>query len=188
MQVGDGGESNTQSAPYEITLCSLCTDDPCVKPSFWINLPIGVFTIAVIVLLFENPENQTVSKGSIVSKLQQLNIPNLLLFTASVVCLLLALEWGGTSYHWTSGRIIALLVVSTGLLVAFVGLEAIQKEQATIPASIILNKTAGLCVLYAFCASAAFNVVDYFVSYPKLDTPKIALRKMRFTANFASLF
>ncbi|KAK8877541.1 MFS toxin efflux pump [Apiospora arundinis] len=130
---------------------------------FWINLPIGVFTIVAIVLLFENPENQTVSKGSTVSKLQQLNIPNLLLFTASVVCLLLALEWGGTSYHWTSGRIFALLVVSTGLLVAFVGLEAIQKEQATIPASIILNKTAGLCVLYAFCASAAFNVVDYFL-------------------------
>ncbi|KAK8005536.1 MFS multidrug transporter [Apiospora arundinis] len=130
---------------------------------FWINLPIGVFTIAVIVLLFENPENQTVSKSSTVSKLQQLNIPNLLLFTASVVCLLLALEWGGTSYHWTSGRIIALLVVSTGLLAAFIGLEAIQKEQATIPASIILNKTAGLCVLYAFCASAAFNVVDYFL-------------------------
>lgn len=127
-------------------------------------MPIGGFTIAVIILLFKNPENQTISKGSINSKLQQLNIPNLLLFTASVVCLLLALEWGGTNDSWSSGRIISLLVVSVGLLAVFAGLEVRQKERATIPASIVLNKTAGLCLLYAFCASAAFNVVDYFVS------------------------
>jgi hypothetical protein len=33
-----------------------------------------------------------------------------------------------------------------------------------IPRSVILNRTAGLCMLYAFCSSAAFNVIDYFVS------------------------
>ncbi|KAK8067658.1 hypothetical protein PG996_006770 [Apiospora saccharicola] len=130
---------------------------------FWLNLPIGGFTIVVIILLFENPKNQTISECSIASKLDQLNIPNLLIFTASVVCLLMALEWGGTTYSWSSGRIIALLVVSGSLLATFVGLEAVQKARATVPTSVILKKTAGLCVLYAFCASAAFNVVDYFL-------------------------
>lgn len=116
--------------------------------------------------LFTNPEKQAISRGSIASKLHRLNIPNLLIFTASVACLLMALEWGGTTYSWSSGRIIAFLVVSGSLLVAFVGLEALQKERATIPSSVVLKKTAGLCILYAFCASAAFNVVDYFVSAP----------------------
>ncbi|KAK8037611.1 MFS general substrate transporter [Apiospora marii] len=130
---------------------------------FWLNLPIGGFTIAVIITLFKNPESQTIAAGSIASKLHLLNIPNLLIFTASVVCLLMALEWGGTIYSWGSAPIIALLVVSGSLLAAFVGLEAIQTERATIPTSVVLKKTAGLCVLYAFCASAAFNVVDYFL-------------------------
>ncbi|KAK8070643.1 MFS transporter [Apiospora hydei] len=130
---------------------------------FWVNLPIGGFTIVVIMLLFKNPDDQVIAEGSTNSKLRQLNIPNLLIFTASVVCLLMALEWGGTTYSWNSGRIIALLVFSGGLLAGFVGLEAAQKDRATIPTSIVLNKTAGLCVLYAFCASAAFNVVDYFL-------------------------
>ncbi|KAK8102273.1 MFS toxin efflux pump [Apiospora sp. TS-2023a] len=130
---------------------------------FWLNLPIGGFTIVVIMLLFKNPETQTISRGSVASKLHQLNIPNLLVFTASVVSLLMAFEWGGTTYSWGSGRIIALLVLSSSLFAAFVGLEATQKERATIPTPVVLKKTAGLCVLYAFCASAAFNVVDYFL-------------------------
>ncbi|KAK8023800.1 MFS toxin efflux pump [Apiospora rasikravindrae] len=145
----------------EKTVHSLQT--PLWEPSFWLNLPIGAFTIVIIMLLFKNPENQTIAKCSTVTKLRQLNIPNLFIFTASVVCLLMALEWGGTTYSWSSGRIIALLVVSGALFAGFVGLEAAQKDLATIPTSVVFNKTAGLCLLYAFGASAAFNVVDYFL-------------------------
>lgn len=132
--------------------------------SFWLNLPVGGFTIAVTVLLFKNPESQKLTEGSVVYKLKQLNIPNLFIFTTSIVSLLLALEWAGTTYSWSSDRIIALFVAVGVIFAAFVALEMLRKDSATIPSSVILNKTASLCVLYAFCASAAFNVVGYFVS------------------------
>jgi hypothetical protein len=127
-------------------------------------LPVGGFTIAILVFLFKNPENQKIPEGSFVSKLKQLNFLHLFVFSGSIVCLLLALEWGGTTYSWSSGRIVGLLVVSGVTFAAFVALEALRRDNAVIPPSVLFNKTMGLCVLYAFCASAAFNLSDYFVS------------------------
>lgn len=118
-------------------------------------------------MFFKNSDNQKIPEGSVVSKLKQLNFLNLFIFSGSIVSLLLVLEWGGTTYSWSSGRIIALLVVSGVAFAAFVALEALRPGSAVIPKSVLRNKTVGLCVLYAFCASAAFNLTDYFVSHFK---------------------
>ncbi|TGJ79584.1 hypothetical protein E0Z10_g9177 [Xylaria hypoxylon] len=131
--------------------------------NFWLNLPVGGVTIAILVMLFKNSKNQKVSDDSFIYKLKQLNIFPLFIFTGSIVSLLLALEWGGTTYSWGSGKIIALLVVAIVTFGAFVTWEVLRKDRATIPSSVLLNRTGGLCVLYAFCTSAAFNVVDYFL-------------------------
>ena len=55
---------------------------------------------------------------------------------------------------------------SLAAMVSFAGLvafESIRKGDSTIPASVLLNRTAGLCLVYSFCASAAFSVIDYYV-------------------------
>ncbi|KAJ8127743.1 hypothetical protein O1611_g5893 [Lasiodiplodia mahajangana] len=130
---------------------------------FWINLPVGGFTVAVLVVLFKNPKNQKIPEGTVVSKLKHLNLFALFIFTGSVVALLLSLQWGGTTYSWGSARVIALLVVAAVAFGTFLGLEMLRKDRATIPSSVLFNRTAGLCMLYAFCSSAAFNVVDYFL-------------------------
>ncbi|CAG8973892.1 hypothetical protein HYALB_00003670 [Hymenoscyphus albidus] len=130
---------------------------------FWLNLPVGGFTVVVLIFFFKNSPNQKITEGSIASKLKQLNFLHLIVFSGGIVCLLLALERGGTIDSWSSGRIIALLVVSGVAFAVFVALEMLRKERAVIPRSILTNKTVGLCVLYAFCASAAFNLTDYFL-------------------------
>jgi hypothetical protein len=55
-----------------------------------------------------------------------------LLFFPGVVCPLLAIRWGGTTYAWNSARIIVLLVLFGVLCLAFVGAQ-IWKASATIP-------------------------------------------------------
>jgi ABC-type transport system involved in cytochrome c biogenesis permease subunit len=115
--------------------------------------------------MFQNPPNQEVSTGSIASKIKSLNVVNLVIFTGSITCLLLALDWGGTKLPWSNGKVISLFVLAGIAFGAFVTLEMLQKGRSTIPRSVLLNRTAGLCLVYAFCASAAFNVIDYFVSF-----------------------
>lgn len=65
-------------------------------------------------------------------------------------------------WHYVQlGQVLVVAAVSFGGFIVF---EVLKKDDATIPRSVILNRTAGLCLVYAFCSSAAFNVIDYFVS------------------------
>ncbi|CAI7652177.1 unnamed protein product [Penicillium glandicola] len=130
---------------------------------FWLNLPVGGFTLAVLIFVFKQPPSPKGGDESLLSKIKQLNIPSLLVFTGSVVCLLLALQWGGTTYPWSSRQVVAPLVVAGVSFAAFLAYETLRKDEAMIPRSVILNRTAGLCMLYAFCSSAGFNVLDYFL-------------------------
>ncbi|KAI0143843.1 major facilitator superfamily domain-containing protein [Xylariaceae sp. FL1272] len=103
---------------------------------FWINLPVGGATIFVLVVLFKNSKNQKIPDRSLVSKLKQLNIPALFIFSGSIVSLLLALEWGGSAYHpCNSSTIIALLVVAGVSFGGFIAFEVIRNDRATIPSS-----------------------------------------------------
>ncbi|KAF1967172.1 MFS general substrate transporter [Bimuria novae-zelandiae CBS 107.79] len=43
-----------------------------------------------------------------------------ILYAGSIVCLLLGLTWGGQTYPWSNGRIIALLLVSYVVLIGFI--------------------------------------------------------------------
>ncbi|KAK0104176.1 hypothetical protein ONS96_005268 [Cadophora gregata f. sp. sojae] len=130
---------------------------------FWLNLPVGGFTIVVLVFCLKNSKNQKIPEGSVGFKLKQLNFQHLFVFSGSIVCLLLALQWGGITYSWKSGRVVCLLMASAITFAAFATLESMRKENSIIPRSVLFNKTMGLCILYAFCASASFNLTDYFL-------------------------
>ncbi|KAI1326170.1 MFS toxin efflux pump [Xylariaceae sp. FL0255] len=128
---------------------------------FRINVPAGGLIIVVLAILLK-PGTQKLHEVPLLSKLKQLNLFALLIFSGSVVFLLLALEWGGSVYPWSSRIIIALLVVAVVSFGIFLAFEILRKDRATIPKSILFNRTAGLSILYAFTSSTAYNVVDYF--------------------------
>jgi hypothetical protein len=53
------------------------------------------------------------------------------LFISSVICLLLALQWGGTKYPYSDGKIIALFTLFGIFVIAFIAVEIYNGEQAT---------------------------------------------------------
>ena len=85
------------------------------------------------------------------------------LFIPSQICLLLALQWGGTTYAWNSGRIVALLTIFATLLVAFVGVQIWLGDEATIPPRIVAQRTIVSASLFAFLLAAAFFLLNYFL-------------------------
>ena len=64
---------------------------------FYINLPFGGVAMAAIFFFLKEPDRNT-SKLPLTQKLSQLDAPGTSLLVPGVVCLLLALQWGGQTY------------------------------------------------------------------------------------------
>ena len=95
-------------------------------------------------------------------QIKQLDPIGTAIFLPGIVCILLALQWGGTTYPWSNGRVIALLVLGCVLIILFVGIQFWKKENATIPPNILLNRSifAGF-VFMTFLAGNMMTLVYY---------------------------
>jgi hypothetical protein len=62
-------------------------------------------------------------------KLKKIDYLGLVFFLGACVCIILALVWGGSSYPWSDGRVIALLVIGPILLIAFLLTEWLFEEK-----------------------------------------------------------
>jgi hypothetical protein len=74
-------------------------------------LPFGAVTALFIIIFLEAPGKKGKVKLAFAQQLRQLDLEGTALFIPGIVCLLIALQLGGTKYPWNSGRIIALFVV-----------------------------------------------------------------------------
>lgn len=144
------------SSPAEIALTS-------VRLCFYINLPFGLITAIGIVFFFKSPPAPVAPIGW-KAKILRFDPLGAVFFIPSVVCLLLALQWGGTTYAWSSGRIIALFVVFGLLLLAFIGDQIYMGENATVPVRIILMaRDIPFAMLWGFCIGASFFTFVYYI-------------------------
>lgn len=147
------------------------TDNPKLtwRWCFYINLPLGGFVIAIILffLALDRPKG---NKISFKEQLHQMDLPGTALMLPGVVCLLLALQWGGTTYSWKDGRIIALLVLAGLLLIGFVVVQIYSGERAIVPARVFLQRNIWSSALFAPCVTASFFVILYYVCFTSLPT------------------
>jgi hypothetical protein len=86
-----------------------------------------------------------------------------LLFMPAVICLLLALQWGGTQYAWRDARIIALFVVFGVLILGFVYVQYRQQDDATVPPRILSDRTVWSAGVYAFATGSSFFLIIYYL-------------------------
>lgn len=95
--------------------------------------------------------------------LWDLDLNGQFLFLPSIICLLIALQWAGTTYAWYSGRIIALLVVFAILLIAFIANELWMGDSATIPPRIAAKRNVAAASLFGFFNYSQFFIFVYFI-------------------------
>lgn len=125
----------------------------------FVSLPIGAVTLVVVAFFLRAPpiRSTTTLKRQII----RLDPLGSVLFLPGVICLLLALQWGGTTYEWSNGRIIALLVLAGVLLIAFGAVQVWRKEDATIPPRIIKQRSVAFGALYTSCLAGAMISMLY---------------------------
>jgi len=134
------------------------TDHVSWRWCFYINLPIGAITIVVIGFFFKSPKRKSQSETTWKRKLESMDPIGTAVFLPAIVCVLLALQWGGTKYAWSNPRIIALFVLSGVLISIFIGIQFWKGENATIPPRIIKQRTMAASAWFAACLGAAFFI------------------------------
>ena len=132
---------------------------------FYINLPFGAVT-ALFILFFFNPPASAKTKMQGLSwkkQLEQFDLLGTFFFLPCVICLLLALQWGGTQYAWGNWRIILLFVLFGVLAIAFGIVQWKKGELATVPPRVIKQRTVWSSAQFGSFSGAAFFVMVYYV-------------------------
>ncbi|KAL8866857.1 MAG: hypothetical protein Q9174_006038 [Haloplaca sp. 1 TL-2023] len=98
-------------------------------------------------------------------KLKQLDLLGVILLLASVSCLFLALQWGGSDFPWSSGRIIGLMIGFGTLFIAFAVLQWQLQDKATIPLRIARQRTVLFGASALFLISMSSNIKLYYLPF-----------------------
>ncbi|KAL8722884.1 MAG: hypothetical protein Q9225_000717 [Loekoesia sp. 1 TL-2023] len=130
---------------------------------FYINLPIGGLTIALIILFLKTPPQQRKDSIGAWATFQKFDPIGTIVFIPAIVCLLLALQWGGSKYDWSNGRMIALFVVFGVLLITFIGVQIWGGEDATVPPRIFMQRSILAGVWYGLYLGGAFFLFIYYL-------------------------
>ncbi|KAF3030551.1 hypothetical protein E8E15_007924 [Penicillium rubens] len=138
------------------------TDKVTWRWCFYINLPIGAITVLVITIFFPAPNHHN-KESTWAERIKKFDPMGTALFLPAIVCLLLALQWGGTIYAWDSWRIILLFCFFAVLILVFLFVQYTQKDNATVPPRIFFRRTVWSSALYSFCLGAAFLASVYFL-------------------------
>lgn len=101
-------------------------------------------------------------------ELRKFDIPGTIVFLPGIVCLLLALQWGGSKYPWHDWHVIVTFVMSGLLICAFIIIQYWQQENATLPPRIIKNRNVWGSWVYTFTITSAMFVIIYYARIPSL--------------------
>jgi hypothetical protein len=122
--------------------------------------------IVVMLVVLQIPRNDNPDNKTVMQRIRQLDLIGASVLVPSVICLLLALQWGGSTYPWHSPRIIGLFV-GFGLLISiFIGIQLKLGDAGTLPPRLFKNRDVALACLYAlFFGAAFFSLIFYLAVY-----------------------
>jgi EmrB/QacA subfamily drug resistance transporter len=113
--------------------------------AFFINLPIGAITLAVVIKLLHLPH----TKGSFKEKIGRVDFLGSLTLVCGLVLVLLPLNWGGSTYAWNSPIVIGMFCAGVAVLGLFLLVEWKQAAEPIIPFRLFATRTN--CAVFATC-------------------------------------
>ncbi|KAF5243652.1 hypothetical protein FAUST_2735 [Fusarium austroamericanum] len=129
---------------------------------FYMNLPVGAVA-SIFLFFFHTLSEKKREPVPALEHITRLDPLGTFFFMPSMVCLILALQWGGSTYAWGSWRLILLFVVFGVTLIAFAVVQIKMPKTATIPAKVITQRTMLACAWVSIFAGGSMMVAVYYV-------------------------
>lgn len=128
---------------------------------FYINLPVGAAGFVFLFFFLRVPRKPQ-PPASVKEQILRLDPLGTFFFVPSIVCLLLALQWGGSEYKWNSWRIIFLFIMFGLCGIAFAIVQIKMPKTASLPPKVITQRTVLSATFYVlFCAGAMMLLVFF---------------------------
>lgn len=117
---------------------------------FYINLPFGAVAAGAVIIFFTPPRAARGIQAPLAEKLIQMDIQGTLLICASVVCYLLALQWGGISKTWRSADVVGCVIGFVLIAVLFAINEWWMGDRALVQPKFLRHRIIMSGALYCF--------------------------------------
>ncbi|CAI7632202.1 unnamed protein product [Penicillium palitans] len=134
---------------------------------FYINLPCAALVAPLLILTpLPGHDGKQYEGQTLLSSLKRLDLLGFAMFAGAAIQVLLALNWGGSSYAWNSSTIIGLFCGSGVLLIVFAAWEYYMGDGAMIPFSIVSRRVVwASCINYGFFAACSLTSTYYLPMY-----------------------
>ncbi|GAB1315837.1 Efflux pump roqT [Madurella fahalii] len=140
------------------------TDNVTWRWCFYINLPIGGAAMAAILLFLHIEQDNNPAGESWLTRVLKLDLPGTAMLVPSIVCLLLALQWGGTEYAWNSSVVIGLFVGFVAMMAIFIGIQLWKGDAGTLPPRLFKNRNVVCAMVFGLFFGAGFFPLVYYLS------------------------
>lgn len=134
------------------------------RACFGINLPLGVAALMFLAFGLDSVNSRADHSLSLKSKLEKFDWFGTLLTVPGLISLLLALQWGGSTYGWTDARIIVLFVLFAVLLVVFGWCQYRLQDKAILPPRVLRKRTVLAGAWFNSCVEGILSVTEYYIS------------------------
>ncbi|KAI0409708.1 MFS general substrate transporter [Xylaria palmicola] len=129
---------------------------------FYINLPIGAVAVLCLIFILK-PSKYPHPPATIWEQIRRLDPLGTFFFVPSIVTLLIALQWGGSTYAWSNWRIIVLFGLFGILLIAFAAVQVFMPKTATVPVRIIRKRSILAATVFMFALAGSFLMAIYYL-------------------------
>ncbi|CRG85566.1 Putative HC-toxin efflux carrier TOXA [Talaromyces islandicus] len=130
---------------------------------FYINLPVGAVSIAIILFFFHDPPESKPEAVTLREKILQMDLLGVALLIAATVCFILATQYGQGQYSWGSAKVVGLIVGFVAILALWVANEWFMSERAMVVPRIFKRRTNMVMAGVATAIGGSFFPVVYYV-------------------------
>nr|QPF70306.1 major facilitator superfamily transporter [Lasiodiplodia theobromae] len=139
------------------------TDHVSWRWCFYINLPIGGLAGLIILIWFQTPKKAKPAEAPLLEKFYQMDPLGTFVLLAAFTCLILALQWGGTTKSWHDADVIGTLVGFGVLIFVFIAVEIWLDDRALLVPRLMKQKTIAYLSLFQFFGSGTFMLLLYYL-------------------------